>query len=558
MVSASRMSRINSAGMSGKNERRTSMSKKPLEEGGIHRAKTWEIALYALNNTSTNTYMMVVGSISYFLVGIVGLLSVVAGSIVTAMRIWDGVTDPFVGMMVDNTNTKFGKNRPYIVLGQVILFVTTFCMFRFIPAMPTGIRFIAFILIYMVYIVGYTFQCVVTKSAQTCMTNDPEQRPVFSMFDSVYNILLMSVFWPVYLSGTLVPEYTLNMTDHADKLNALIAQSPNLATVMKDSVLSGLYNPELWQNMQLGMGALAAVFAVLAIIGISRKDHEKYFGLGHATKVSFKDYADVLAHNRGIQMLVLAASSDKLATNCMGNASVTMALYGIIFGNYALSGSVSAITGVPVAIIGVLGIGMIARKLGQKKCLVIGTWGAMASAILLGFLIVIGHGGKFILPTFKLTDLSSYANLVKGSNWSLLGVIYLVAFVAMKGFAQMSGSIVIPMTADCADYEVYRSGRYVPGLMGTLFSFVDKVISSLAATIVSVVYAMIGYTAHLPTESDPFSTGVLICTLICFLGTPMIGWILNVVAMKFYPLTKEKMESIQDEIAAIKAKAAQG
>ena len=22
------------------------------------------------------------------------------------------------------------------------------------------------------------------------------------------------------------------------------------------------------------------------------------------------------------------------------------------------------------------------------------------------------------------------------------------------------------MTADCADYEVYRSGRYVPGLMG--------------------------------------------------------------------------------------------
>ena len=36
----------------------------------------------------------------------------------------------------------------------------------------------------------------------------------------------------------------------------------------------------------------------------------------------------------------------------------------------------------------------------------------------------------------------------------------------------------------------------------------------------------------------------------------MIGWICNVVAMKFYPLTKEKMESIQDEIARIKAEAA--
>lgn len=49
--------------------------------------------MYALNNTSTNTYMMVVGYISYFLIGIVGLASVLAGSIVTIMRVWDGVTD---------------------------------------------------------------------------------------------------------------------------------------------------------------------------------------------------------------------------------------------------------------------------------------------------------------------------------------------------------------------------------------------------------------------------------------------------------------------------------
>ena len=66
--------------------------KQPLEENGIHRAKMWEIMMYALNNTSTNTYMMVVGYISYFLIGIVGLASVLAGSIVTIMRIWDGVT----------------------------------------------------------------------------------------------------------------------------------------------------------------------------------------------------------------------------------------------------------------------------------------------------------------------------------------------------------------------------------------------------------------------------------------------------------------------------------
>ena len=43
--------------------------KKPLyePETGIHRAKTWEIALYALNDSSTNCYNMIAMYITYFL-----------------------------------------------------------------------------------------------------------------------------------------------------------------------------------------------------------------------------------------------------------------------------------------------------------------------------------------------------------------------------------------------------------------------------------------------------------------------------------------------------------
>ncbi|MDD3253595.1 MAG: MFS transporter [Lachnospiraceae bacterium] len=537
------------------------MSNLPLDDPktGVHRAKLWEIGFFTLNNTSTNAYMMLVASISYFLVGIVGVGAVLAGSIVTVMRIWDGVTDPFVGLIVDNTNTKFGKNRPFIVIGQVILFTMTFLMFRIIPSIPSSGRFIVFILMYAVYIIGYTFQCVVTKSAQTCLTNDPKQRPMFSMFDCCYNIFLMSIFWPVYLSGTMVPKYTLTSAAQGDALNALLAQHTNLVKVVTEAngvrTLSGLYNPGMWQEAQITVGIIAAVFAVLAIVGLSRKDNPKYFGIGKAERIGFKDYADVLAHNRGIQMLVVAASSDKLALNCTSNSAVTMALFGIIFGNYALNGSMSAITGIPVVLIGVFGMGIIARNMGQKKCLVTGTIGAILAAIALGLLITFGHDIGMSLPTFGITKPATWAGLFNGANWNIIGVAFVLIYILMKGFSQLSSSIVIPMTADCADYEVYRSGRYVPGLMGTLFSFVDKLISSLSATLVAVVFAVIGYTSTLPTQADPFTTGVLICTLVCYLGMPMIGWILNLVAMKFYPLTKEKMEEIQDEIARIKNEA---
>lgn len=536
------------------------MSKLPLDEPktGIHRAKLWEIGLFTLNNTSTNAYMMLVASISYFLVGIVGVGAVLAGSIVTIMRIWDGATDPLVGLIVDNTNTKFGKNRPFIVIGQIILFAMTFLMFRIIPSIPSGGRFIAFILMYAVYIIGYTFQCVVTKSAQTCLTNDPKQRPMFSMFDCCYNIFLMSIFWPVYLSGTMVPKYTLTSAA-GGALDALLAQHPSLVNVVTEldgvRTLSGLYNPGLWQEAQFTVGIIAAVFAALAIFGLARKDNVKYFGIGKTAKVGFRDYADVLAHNRGIQMLVVAASSDKLALNCTSNSAVTMALFGIIFGNYALNGSMSAITGIPVALFGVFGMGLIARNLGQRKCLIAGTIGAIAAAIALGLLITFGHGAGMALPAFSLTKPSTWAGLFLPSNWNIIGVGFVVIYILMKGCSQLSGSIVIPMTADCADYEVYRSGRYVPGLMGTLFSFVDKLISSLSSTLVAVVFAVIGYTSTLPTQADPFTTGILMCTLFCYLGMPIFGWLLNLVAMKFYPLTKEKMEEIQDDIARIKNEA---
>ena len=537
------------------------MGRQPLEENGVHRAKLWEIGFYALNNTSTNTYMMLVSSISYFLIGIVGVGVVLAGSIVTIMRVWDGVTDPFVGYIVDKTNGKFGKNRPFIVAGQVIMFLSTLVMFRLIPLIPSAARFGVFIVIYAVYIVGYTCQCVVTKSAQSCLTNDPKQRPVFSMFDSVYNIALMSLFFPVYLSGPLVPKFTITTAEAGEKIAALVAKNPNLANVLTTGengvqTLSAFYNPEMWQYMQLVFAGISVVFACFAIAGLWRKDRLKYFGTGKVVKVGLKDYADVLAHNRGIQMLVVAAGSDKLALQCTGNSTVTICLFGIICGNYAFNASNSAITSIPIMLFSVFGIGYIARSLGQKKCLVVGSIGAIVCAGLLAALVAFGGASSMMLPTFSLTKLSTWGSLFAPGSWSMFGVLFVLLYIGMKGFSNLSGSIVIPMTADCADYETYRSGRYVPGLMGTLFSFVDKLISSLGATLVSIIFAIIGFKAALPTLETPYSGAILAATLFCYLGMPAIGWILNLVSMKFYPLTKEKMVEIQGEIARIKAEAA--
>ena len=112
------------------------------------------------------------------------------------------------------------------------------------------------------------------------------------------------------------------------------------------------------------------------------------------------------------------------------------------------------------------------------------------------------------------------------------------------------------MTADCADYETYRTGKYVPGLMGTLFSFVDKIISSFAPMIAGLVFAAVGFADHNPVEGDPVTWELRIGVAFLAFGLIIIGLICNLIAMKFYPLTKEKMAEIQDKVAAIKAAAA--
>lgn len=532
--------------------------KQPLEENGIHRAKMWEIMMYALNNTSTNTYMVVVGYISYFLIGIVGLASVLAGSIVTIMRVWDGVTDPFVGMMVDKTNGKFGKNRPFIAIGQIIMFATTFVMFNFIPKMGTGVRFIAFIIIYMIYIIGYTCQCVVTKSAQTCLTNDPKQRPIFAMCDTVYNIVLMNIMFPIIVTDVLVPKFTLTAEANAAEIASLVAQNPALAGIVEKSggSLSAFYNPGLFTTMQLMFGGLSAVFAVCAIIALWRKDNPKYFGLGTTQKVGIKDYVDTLAHNRAIQMLVVSASTDKLFMSTKSNATVMICLFGIIFGNYAAYSSYSQITSIPICLISLLLMNKIARQMGQKASMLVGTWGGIIGSIAITLFLFFfnpkGDASKFSLPAFRLIRPDTWGTLFTG--WTTTALIFVLLVIAWSGVQALSSSIVITMTADCADYEVYRTGKYVPGLMGTLFSFVDKLVSSFAPMVAGIMFSMCGFTDHNPVMGDPVTPGLRMGVVFCAYGMIMIGLVCNLIAMKFYPLTKEKMEEIQDEVAQIKMK----
>lgn len=135
-------------------------------ETNYNRAKFWQIACFATNNTATNIITMAMSLVAYYATGIVGLGVVLVSNLLTTMRIFDGFTDPIIGFFIDKTNGKFGKFRPFILGGNLLMAVIMYIIFHYTHLLPQALKLPVFILLYAVYILGYTAQTACTKSGQ--------------------------------------------------------------------------------------------------------------------------------------------------------------------------------------------------------------------------------------------------------------------------------------------------------------------------------------------------------------------------------------------------------
>ena len=166
------------------------------------------------------------------------------------------------------------------------------------------------------------------------------------------------------------------------------------------------------------------------------------------------------------------------------------------------------------------------------------------------------HGHPLLFVVGDPTTLSLPGDGSFG-GFNLFTVLFLVLMVLFTGTKNIASGLVYPMTADCTDYEVYRSGKYVPGLIGTVFSFIDKLISSLAPLIVGVLCAAVSSSTELPTAETAYTPGLAVVGIFCMFGVVLLGFVFNIIAMHFYPLDKEKMDSIAEDIARIKKESMQ-
>ncbi len=468
------------------------------------RAKLWQIILVSCNAFIGMAVYQLIGIASYSASIGFGVSTALVGIILTGTRILDGITDPMLAFVYDRVNTKFGKIRILMIVGFIIEALALLAMFAWVPGKGYGA--IMFTMLYVFYVIGYTIINMTALSISPLISNDPKQRPTIGVWQTALNYMVpmtLGIVFNVVLLPMFGGTYNLEFLAAASKLCILIA----------------------------------TIGLVLVCIGVSPYDKpENFVGITKKKEpLKVKDMIEVLKNNKPLQAYIISASSDKLAQVTGTQAVIQTMLSGIIIGNMGLATILSIIGTLPSILFAIFGA-KYAGKHGNKISIENWTkYSIVMSTIMLIFFIVI--------------DPSKIAMM------GPVTVIYIILTLGLNGTKMCVTTANTGFMADIIDFELDRSGKFIPTVVTGTYSCVDKVISSLGATIAAASVALIGYTTTMPQPGEEATPQIFWVTMIIMYVLPILGWICTLIAMKFCKLDKAEMVVVQKRIADKKAKA---
>jgi len=125
-------------------------------------------------------YALSASYVMYYYQDLLGLSPVFVGLILMIARIFDAANDPFMGVLVAKTNSKWGKFRPWLFAGSVLNAVVLYLLFS-APEMGEGATKAYFAVIYILWGVTYTMMDIPFWSMIPAVTDNPGDRESLSV-----------------------------------------------------------------------------------------------------------------------------------------------------------------------------------------------------------------------------------------------------------------------------------------------------------------------------------------------------------------------------------------
>ena len=147
------------------------------------------------------SYGMFYSFLSYYLSSVLGLKEAFLLLLTPIARIWDGINDPMMGTIVDNTRTKHGKYRPWILIGAICNAVVLFLLFTSFGMSGTKL-YIYIGVMYILWGMTNTMADIPYWSMVPSFTSDPNDRNLVSTVARTFSGLgqgIITVATPIIL-----------------------------------------------------------------------------------------------------------------------------------------------------------------------------------------------------------------------------------------------------------------------------------------------------------------------------------------------------------------------
>ena len=429
----------------------------------------------------------------FFYTDIFGLTAAAVGTMFLVTRIWDAAFDPFVGVLSDRTESRWGKFRPYLLWMAIpfgIIGVLTFTT----PDLSASGKLVYAYVTYSLMMMIYSLINVPYASLLGVMTADGKERTTLSTFRFIFafggSLVVLAAAEPV-----------------AGYFSHLGGGAPNL---------------------QRGWQWAAGVFALLAVIMFWLTfawTRERIRPMAEKTSLR-GDLADLLKNKpwfvllgAGIATIFFNSIRDGAAIYYFKYYLHTQAAFSLPAWNVTMGwSSLYFVIGQGANILGVVLAKPISDRIGKKMTF----FAAMLSATV------------FSLAVYGVPP----------------NAVYLV--LILQFFISVSAGFVFPllwsMYADTADYSEWQSGRRATGLIFSASSMSQKFGWTLGGAFAGWLLAFYGFQANVVQNGDT-QNGIRMMVSIY----PAIGALVSGLFMLIYPLKETLLQKIETELAARRA-----
>ena len=434
-------------------------------------------------------YMLVNSFILYYYNVVLGVSGTFVGAVLMGARVFDAINDPFMGIIVAKTKTRFGRFRPWILSGTVVNAFVLFALFAVPGGMADNPMRIWLAVFYILWGVSYTLMDIPFWSMIPAITKPGKEREQLSSLarsssgigDALPTVLTM-VIVPVLSGTTAIAGYRLGF-----KYWALI---------------------------------IAVVFVISEIVfclNVPEKKPEdmKTVGIGHMFKSLFKN--DQAMTVIGAIILVY------LALDIVGNLILYFFQYDV--GNTNVYSIFTAVAFLAQVIFMLL-IPALRRKIPKLRLFAVGIL-----VQIIGFLILLGF---------------SFTGLYQATSWAIL---CLPGMMVYAGYGVLNVMLTV-FLSDSVDYGQLKNGTREEAVIFSMQTFTVKLASGIAVFFSGLVVDMLHLSSEASasdiaaTSADTRSKLRLVMTV-----PPIIILIAAFIIFKrFYKLNDERMKEISEQI----------